>query len=386
MKTLVYTLTVLMTFASCRSIEKMVDKGEYDKAILFAAKKLHGEKEPKTKYVMGLEEAYAKVTQRDVDQISYLMKSGRTDQWDEIYSMYLKMEDRQNRISPFLPLISKDGYQATFRFLDLADLKTKAAKNAAEYHYTTARELMARNDRLLARRAYNMLGNIDRYFANYKDANELRVEARHRGTTRVAVEVVNNVRGYVPYTLDRRLRNLNLSRLDSRWVHYLEDAAETADIAYRAIIEVTDIEVSSGDVLIDRFTETAEIAVKPSETQMCKRDTLAKVKREDQLVSISADVIRTRLAKDAVIRGYLTYYDVVRNRKVSSEPIEATANFRLEGARYDGDRRALSANTKSILGSVSRYDMPSDEQLLTQASDQLKDSVLRYMRKDNINI
>ncbi|MBT8189816.1 MAG: hypothetical protein KJO29_05265, partial [Bacteroidia bacterium] len=72
MKNLLYIVLGLVLISSCRSIEKMVDQGQYDEAILFAAEKLAGKKNKKTKYVKGLEEAFAKITRHEMSLIERL--------------------------------------------------------------------------------------------------------------------------------------------------------------------------------------------------------------------------------------------------------------------------------------------------------------------------
>ena len=109
MKTLLYTLTLLMLLGSCRSVEKLVDKGNYDEAIIVATKRLAGKKKKKTKHVKYLEEAFAKITERDMDMIHSLDAENNPYNWERVLAISQKMEKRQNRINAFLPLTSKDG-------------------------------------------------------------------------------------------------------------------------------------------------------------------------------------------------------------------------------------------------------------------------------------
>ena len=48
MKWILYTFTLLIVISSCKSVQELVDKGDYDGAIYLAAKKLHGKKNKKT--------------------------------------------------------------------------------------------------------------------------------------------------------------------------------------------------------------------------------------------------------------------------------------------------------------------------------------------------
>ena len=63
MKTVFYTFVLLAGLSSCKSVGKMVEKGEYDKAFNYAISKLEGEKNKKTEYVKALEKAFSKIHQ-----------------------------------------------------------------------------------------------------------------------------------------------------------------------------------------------------------------------------------------------------------------------------------------------------------------------------------
>lgn len=55
-------------------------------------------------YVYLLEEAFAKATERDLDQINFLKKDGNPAHLEEIYQLYQNLQSRQERIKPLLPL------------------------------------------------------------------------------------------------------------------------------------------------------------------------------------------------------------------------------------------------------------------------------------------
>lgn len=74
MKTILYT-TISIFFlitTACKSVDKLVDQGRYDEAIVLATKKLAGKKNKKTKHVRALEKAFAKVNERDLLHITHL--------------------------------------------------------------------------------------------------------------------------------------------------------------------------------------------------------------------------------------------------------------------------------------------------------------------------
>lgn len=386
MRNLLYISILAISISSCRSIEKMVDKGEYDKAILFAAEKLHGERAPKTKYVMGLEEAFAKVTQRDVDKVTYMMKSGREDHWDRIYDMYVKMEERQNRIQAFLPLISKDGYKAEFRFLDVNDLKLKAGREATNYNYNLAKSLLANGDKDDARSALYALRRIDRYFSHYKDTEVLKEEAIYKGTTRVMVDVINEANAYVPFEVERQLKNLNVHGLGSRWVEYFSPEIGRKDADVKAIIRIHDIYVSPGQTRTNSFNESKEIYIDGDkaieEKDLISKDSSTHTVKAGRTKWVEAEVTEVWLEKEAEIRGSLNYYDAISGRLLKSLPVNALARFEEYGATYIGNKKALSKETKQKLRSIDHIYLPSSEALLVDAGEIMKEEVLRMINRE----
>ena len=161
MKKIIYILSVILLASSCKNIEKMVEQGKYDEAIEYAAKKLHGEKNKKTKYVEALEEAYHKVTDQDMEKVKFLAASGYANKYDRMYDIFLKIENRQSSITPFLPLISEDGYVAHFKFVRTHEKLSEMADLAAEAHYKSAVVALADydkyEDKTMARDAYQIL-------------------------------------------------------------------------------------------------------------------------------------------------------------------------------------------------------------------------------------
>ncbi|MFN9680534.1 MAG: hypothetical protein ACK56V_02870, partial [Bacteroidota bacterium] len=107
---------LLVTSFSCTSIEKLVDSGQYDKAIYYATNKLSGAKVNKVEYVKGLETAFKKATEKDMTYIDKLKNEGNPESWETILSIYNIISDRQEQIRPLLPLTDENGKKANFIF------------------------------------------------------------------------------------------------------------------------------------------------------------------------------------------------------------------------------------------------------------------------------
>ena len=81
---LVYLILVLFTFQSCVSAEKLVETGNYDQAIALAQRKLSGKQRKNPKLVLAAEEAFAKITVREMRELERLQRANRDENWGRI--------------------------------------------------------------------------------------------------------------------------------------------------------------------------------------------------------------------------------------------------------------------------------------------------------------
>lgn len=381
-----YLLLALLIFASsCRSIDKMVDRGQYDEAINYAARKLHGQKAPKTKHVAGLEEAYAKVMDRDLQEIAYLKQRGGAEDWDRVYDIYHKIARRQDQISAFLPLVSKDGFEARFDMVSTSTERVEAADRASALYYGRATDLLAQEDKVSARRAIGLLDEIGRYHATYRDSEQLYKQALYQGTTRVAVSVSNTSTDYLPTQVDRQLRSLDLLSLRSPWVEYYYASLDRSDTDISAVLEIDRVWVSPGTIDRHTWTETREIEVGSDYLRRKGQlvlDSLGQKIKVPRFSTVTADVTSTRLLREASIQARLAYYDYRGGGLVSSVPVQAVAVFDQSGSEYNGDKRALSSETIGALSAISRLRLPSAEDMIADAGEVMKSEMMAKIRYD----
>ena len=83
----VFLSAAFLAVSSCSSPSKLVDTGDYDQAIQLAIQRLAGKKEKKEIYVQVLEEAFAKVTARDMEAADRFKASGRPEDWEKVYEI-----------------------------------------------------------------------------------------------------------------------------------------------------------------------------------------------------------------------------------------------------------------------------------------------------------
>ena len=378
MKKYILILATFFILASCTSIEKLVEKGDYDGAVLMAIRKLEGKKNKKTKHVQGLEEAFAKINQRDLSAASRLLDQNRDSNWDNLFAIYEKIDGRQNAIEPLLPLVSKDGYKAIFKFVKTSKLLNEAADNAAAYDYNRGVELLEEGksgDKDAARSAHRYFVSTKRYVEHYRDAKKLANQALYYGKTRVAVEVVNNAHVIIPAAFEREVLDIHIADLNSRWTEYYTGNTANHPIDVKAVLEINDMDISPEREVINRYVDTKEIKdgweYVLDRKGNVKKDTSGNDLKVDRYITIQAKIKQVIRTKSAFVTGNVVYYDLHTGEIFRSERVNVEAKFEDIACRVRGDKRAVKANRKKHIKQYSAP-FPSDFDLTMDAAENLK--------------
>ena len=378
MRTLLYTLAVVLLASSCRNLEKMVERGEYDEAIIYATRKLAGKKNKKTKHVQGLEEAFSRINQRDMDRITYLNGPENPQNWEEITDVASLIQRRQDRITPFLPLISKDGYEGYFEMIDAYQIKTEAQEGAAAFYYKEGKDLLdiaiTQSKKNYARQAYNKFEKVQRTKANYKDTYQLMLQAKELGIVHILVEVDNNSYAYLPKELQHNLGSINTANSNNVWRKYHMGATEK-EYDYKAILELTEIDVSPERETITKHTDEKRVkdgwTYKKGKNGKPVLDSLGKKIKVDKFIKVKAYVTEIHREKATFVKGQMRFVDLASNTVRASRPLSVEAVFSDYASHYKGDKRALGKQNLSRL-KPRPVPFPEDLYMIADAADKLK--------------
>lgn len=387
MKNVIYTLALLLLLVSCRSVETLVEQGKYDEAIHLATKKLAGKKKKKTKHVVALEDAYARLVQSDLNRIDYLESLAKPSHWDEIYSIYMGIRQRQDLIAPFLPLVSQDGYVAAFEIFDHTDQMKIASEHAMEYHYQNAMTSLeeGRNgDKLSARRAYHTLERIERYQYDYKDKHDLSREAYELGTTRILVNVEHAAPGYLPYGLVDHFESINVNGLNTLWKEFHSRPDESKRYDVQADLIITDVNVSPDREYIDRWESTKRIKdgwkYKRDKQGKIVLDSLGNKIKIDKFKKVTAKVKKIKRSKSASVRGDLVLNDLQTGSVEHIKNLDVCINFNDIAYQFRGDKRALEASIRNKISVPIPF--PSDFDLALDAATDLKRKLTKELSRN----
>lgn len=369
-----------------KSIKRLMNKGDYETAMLVARKRLQRRKK-RTKNVKFLEESFSKLQKQDLKEISFLKDVNKPENLDKIYYIYSIMADRQHLIEPLLPLVSKDGYKAEFRFLRVEELMKSTSALAAKHHYDNAIKLLAlaeKGDKWAARNAYDALSDVNKYFEHYKDVYELKRRAIALGKTRVLVRSANTSNVSMPLNLESELLHMNVKHLNSRWTEFYTTKPIGHEIDVVSEIELRDFHVSPEIERIREFVESKEVQdgfeyFYDSNGNVAK-DTLGNDIKKPKMITVFADVLEIKREKTAIVSGNIKFYNKHTNEILQSKSFTVESFFKDNACSFRGDERAISNNINVHRTAIPKP-FPTDEILALDAAEKMKEIMKSEMKR-----
>jgi len=387
-----FVFFLLMTFISCTSIEKLVDSGQYDKAIYFSTNKLSGAKVNKAEYVKGLETAFKKVTDKDMAYIEKLKNEGNPESWETILSVYATISNRQESIRPLLPLTDENGKKANFLFVNTNDLEKEAKEQTINFLYSSAKDFLqearSTKDRISARKAYDALLRLKNYSSRFMDVPQLEREARELGITKILVNVQNYSQAVFPAGLEDEILRLGFRDLDREWQKFDAYPERNREYDLGITLILSNVQVSPGAVSEKSFSEKKDIPdgfqYVLDEKGNVKKDTAGNDIKLPKNKVIEAQILEVFQSKSAGLSGRLEVVDLHTKGVRESRDINTVAIFENRAASFKGDERALTEDTKKRLGNRPAV-FPTDAILLLEAARKLRPLVISELRKIRID-
>ena len=371
---------------SCKSIDKMVESGNYDEAFRFGIDKLRGKKDKKTKYVRAIEKAYNKMNAQDLKDIRYYSAEGRINSFDRVVDLYNKIEARQRYIEPLLPLYSKDGYYADIVTNSYTEEILEAKKLSSELHYEAGIKKLdiakSSGNKKYAKEAYNHFKDSEYYFDTFEDSYALKTEAYRLGQTNVLLEIHSNGSNIAFEQTQNIITEIASSDLSTKWIKYHTNLNGPSDLI--ATIEISDIYPGKEVERYNSFVKEKDIidGQRPAKSINGEtlKDTSGNVVYVDKIKTVSAQVEELIREKVSSMNGRVVIVDAVTNSLISTIPIEVTHLFEDYSLIMTGDKRALDNN---VVNRVKDYcaPFPSDYEMTTSLAIAYKESAIAALRQ-----
>ena len=380
-KVLLYT-TVLVFLIACGGVKKTqeaINTGNYGNAINTALRNISDNKTKKSHqpYILMLEEAYAKNTERELQNIEFLKRDGNPANFEAIYNSYSNLKQIQERIRPLLPLqVYDENRYAEFDFNNYDEQIIASKTELSEYLYGNASNLLSNAaNKFDYRRAYDDFRYLEQINPGFSDTKEKMDLAYTKGLDYVKVNMVNDTDQIVPERLEEELLNFNTFGLDDLWTEYHANPLKEIDYDYEMQVAFRNISISPEQVSERQIIKEKQIKdgyeYLEDENGNLVKDSLGNEIKVDRLKTVRCNFYQFTQHKAAQVVGNVQYIDLKTKQAVNSYPLSSEFIFEHIYANYDGDKRALDNNLVSLLN-LAAVPFPSNEQMVYDAGEDLK--------------
>ena len=363
--------------AGCGSNKSYLQRGDEEKALFDAIKKLN--KTPSDKEAsQAVPLLYNSIIKSNEAKIKSYQLGSDLSRWDKIIFAYSKMQEVYNNIiqsTAAFKLITPQNFSTQL-------LESKQA--AAEEYYTVADDFLKKNGRDNAKKAYSYFKKVDKYISGYKDVNAKTNEAFENAIVDVVINPVqdnsyfyssgwgnsglNFSNEYFQRTLVRDLAyNNNSNNYAARFYSDWEARRENIQADW-----VIDLRLRNMDI-----PQPSRYTYRRNRSQQIQTGT--DTSGRPSYTTVNATLNVTRMSFTARADMEVLIRDVAMPRVISNRNFTQDYRWEEERASYTGDRRALSSADWDLINNNNFY-TPRREEILEELYRQLYPQVLNNIK------
>lgn len=381
MKKLILFTATLFLFA-CGGVKKTqqaLNSGNYTTAMNRAIKNLQDNKTKKghQDYVLLLEEAFARHSEKEISRISFLENDGNPANLMAIYEGYSNLKQLQNRIRPLLPLpVYDEDRNAQFKLVNYDNAILDAKDELSVYLYNNATNLLANaRNKMEYRQAYDDLKYLNDINPGYGDTSVKMDEAYQKGLDFVKVELKNETQQIIPERLETELLDFNAYGISNFWMQFHTNPRE--NITYDFAMELDFNQINISPEQVNERQIIREKVIKDGfdyvldENGNVAKDSLGNDIKVDRFKTVVCNFYEFTQLKSAQIGAKVSFKDLNSGQVVNSYPLSSQFVFEHMYANFDGDRRALDNDLVALLD-LAAVPFPTNEQMVYDAGEDLK--------------
>ncbi len=381
---LVFIAFVAISCSSIKTTEKAINSGDYDKAIALSVKNLAKNKfkEKNQPYVVMLQNAFKKASDRDLSKIAFLKKENKAESLKTIYDLYNRLNSRQEKIKPLLPL-----KKARFKLMNYDNDIIQSKENYSNFLYENGIAFLkeGRRNKMNYRSAFNELKHLDKINSNYKNTKKLIEEAHVKGTDYVFLSVSNETNQIIPRRLENDLLAMDTYGLDDLWTVYHSRKNKQINYDFDLELNLRRIDISPEQIHEKEIIKEKQLKDGFKYLKNTKgvyvKDSLGNKIKVDKFKNIRCKLYRFTQSKSSKVMGVVKFYNNATDQLIESFPIESEFIFEHSYADYDGDRRALDKSFFNLT-KLKSMNFPSNEQMVYDTGTDLKERLKHIISRN----
>lgn len=382
MKHLILYIIFAGLLTSCSSVKQHYNNGRYDLAIKEASSKLHRKGKLKTKHALAFEKAFNIEKSILIDKVEDLKLSGDPNCWVEIYELYDKMDIYQKQIKPYLPVyIEKEMRNADIQLINITTQKADAKLKATEYLYARGNELLEKNNKLAARDAFFHFEQAKSYYSSFRDIDNKLDEAYSNGQNHIELKLLYQANAIVPQDFVTNIKAFQPQELNTQWTKFHWDNTDVTE-DYSINIRILNVDIGPEQIRETEYQDIKEIVdgsnyVLDANGNVVK-DSLGNDVTTPNIVNIRAIIQKSAQHKEGVL-NYMVELTDQKGKIIKQIPMGEQLIFHNEFARFTGDERALTKESKTLIGGAPAP-FPTDVQMVMNASENVKINTINAIR------
>lgn len=377
-RTILLLLTLFLFSCGVKQTQSMLSNGDYDGAIERALDGLRTNKNAKGNqdYVYLLEEAFAKAKERDLNNLSLLIKEKNPSNFEKIYNLYIQLHTRQDKIRGVLPLkLLKENRNALFPFSDYSNELVASKADLSTYLYDNSKKQLSSKNKLILRQAYDDLVYLDKLNPDYKNVRELIDIAKFKGTDFVFVSSKNETNMVIPARLQDDLLDFSTYGINDKWTEYHNKKQNHISYDFALVVNFREIKISPEQVREKQFIKEKQIkdGTKPllDSNGVQVKDSEGKPMVVDVMKTIKANIYEFTQFKSVQTTAKVEFHDLNTNQLIDAYPLTSEFVFNYIYANYNGDKSACEQDYFQYFDRRA-VPFPTNEQMVYDSGEDIK--------------
>jgi len=361
-----FLIMLLPLWLIAQSPSKLIDKGEYDRAIEVCVDKLQNGKGKKDELYAELKHAYEAGSAADLITITELRATGQPDIWFDLFMAYSNLQKRYLTILPVDEMLKDD--MVKIELTDYSSDVETSRQNAAAYLYAHGLSLLKSGNKTDAGKAYDEFLLVSKLYAEYKDIDVQMRRALGKSATLARLEVNNLSGASLPPDFIAGIEDITLTYREKQYLDYVVRAKPGQDYSLILAIDINTVNVTPGTVNEKEYTTSH----KHPESFAANYDDPKKFEEDKKNENFNkCKVKETYQIKSAVIKGKVKYIDKQSRAIMYAIPVTARSVFENKTATASGDMYACPPEIIEILDKPKRK-FPKNGEMVTKAGKEFK--------------
>lgn len=344
-----FFITIL---GGCYSAKQSYERGDYDKAIQLAAKRLR-KKPDDQKTIEILVNSWEISNRIDKEDLNRQLSSSSPD-WDKIFTIYKKLDDRQ-RVVMQLPKLKPENKKTNvnFEFEDYGTALSDAKQNAIQSLVNKGDDNISRGDRFSARIAYDSYTKAYGYDNSNSSIKGKADQAYLLGMTHILIQIAPANQIMLPDNFVRQCLDKKWTALESGWLRFHNIFQGNFVYHYFTDVLINSVVVSPEKIAETNYVDTKKIEdgweyVKNGDGSV-KTDSLGNKLKQPVYRDITCNVKKYTLTKTVTVNGIVSIYETTSDKKYANDAITSNFAFNYSYATASGDSRALSKTSQDLV-------------------------------------